>query len=516
MKHTLSATLAHALMCALVALYGSFILVLALCRTMQPALFMLLSVALFALLILLSRRTSILGIDAPAQADPFPWRMFALAAGLCMLTLLIYLVGYFPGGFSSDTLSQWKQIHEVRFDDWHPALHTLFLWALTRIVDHPAFCVLVQMLCYALCVGYAVAVLRRWRLPKLLCLLTAAYLSLSPALCNLMSFLWKDCAFAISTLALAAFLLEIHLSQGAWLKSPVRLCALAIALCMTSILRHNGCAMTLPAIVWLLVSFPKRFKRIACTALCAASLLVFIKGPVYDRAHVTERKSGLGEIFGVPMVVLSHVYAQSPDALSDQAVAFMDRFGDHEAFKTYDVPGDWNATKWHVASPDLADYSLLDVSRFALEAAQAEPQLALEAISGLAKMPLLPFSQAYWRMSPYVDAGAAYLGVERTGVSFLSRVLNALCRISATRAFSWLFWNPGFPLLVLMLACALLQRRRPLSALLLPAMLICYHLVTTVVLSSPTDFRFFLSTPMIVPLSLAGLILKPQSRQEDA
>lgn len=511
MKSSLPASLAHAFMCLLVALYGAVIVTLS-CELLSPALFALIAAALFALLMLASRRASHWGIDCPNEPDAFPWRTFAFGAGLCMLSLLVYMAGYFPGGFSSDTFSQWRQIHEVRFDDWHPALHTLFLWALTQIIDHPAFCVLAQMLCYALAVGYAAAVLRRWRLPKLLCVLTCAYLSLSPAICNVMTFLWKDCAFAVSALFLAAFLLEIHLSRGAWLKGPVRLLVLAVALCMTSILRHNGLAMTLPVIVWLFVSFPRLWKRLACVLLCAVSLFAFIKGPVYDRAHITERKSGLDEIFGVPMVVLSHIYAQAPESLSGQALEYMEGFGTSETFRLYDFPGDWNATKWNVNAPDLSAYSLSDVAGFALQAAKAQPKLALRALRGLFEMPLLPFADAYWRMSPYVDSGVAYMGIERTGVPIVARVLSAVCRLSANAALSWLFWNPGFPLLLVMLACALFGRRRPLSALLLPAMLIAYQLVTTLVLSSPTDFRFFLSTPMIAPLCLTGLILRPRTQ----
>ena len=62
-----------------------------------------------------------------------------------------------------------------------------------------------------------------------------------------------------------------------------------------------------------------------------------------------------------------------------------------------------------------------------------------------------------------------------------------------------------------MLACALLGRDLPLSALLLPAALIAYDLATALVLSSPTDYRFFLSTPMLAPLCVLGLLAAPHA-----
>ena len=67
-------------------------------------------------------------------------------------------------------------------------------------------------------------------------------------------------------------------------------------------------------------------------------------------------------------------------------------------------------------------------------------------------------------------------------------------------------WNPGFALMLVMICCVLFARRQPLSALLLPAMLIAYNLATCAVLSSSTDFRFFLSTPMLAPLCVVGLM----------
>lgn len=64
------------------------------------------------------------------------------------------------------------------YTDWHPALHTLMMAALLKLVDHPAFVLAVQGLCYALAVGYTADVLARWRIPKWVILVITAYLSL--------------------------------------------------------------------------------------------------------------------------------------------------------------------------------------------------------------------------------------------------------------------------------------------------------------------------------------------------
>ena len=137
--------------------------------------------------------------------------------------------------------------------------------------------------------------------------------------------------------------------------------------------------------------------------------------------------------------------------------------------------------------------------------------MAIEALSGLFDLPLLPAGEAFWRMSPYVDPSAEQFGFRKAHQPFFSRALNWLCRLTASPALSWLFWRPGVPLLLVMIACVCFARHRPLTALLIPASLIAYHLATALMLSSPTDFRFFLPTFMGAPLALAALFLRPQA-----
>lgn len=503
-----------ALITLLVSLYGAAVLLLSMRAAMPPLAVALIAAALFALLTMGARRLRGVGVPIFSEAGAFSLRAFGLGAGLCLLSMLLHWAAYFPGGVSSDTLMQWGQAHQFRFDDWHPALHSMMLCLLIHIVDHPAFVLLVQMGAYAAAVGYVTAVLCRWGFPRPLRALTAAYLSLSPAICNTMTFIWKDCAFAISALFLGAQLLEIHLSQGAWLNRRAHSAALALTLALTSILRHNGPAMTLPAVVWLLVSFPRASKRIAAVFLAALLLVLGVKGPLYDALHVKRMETSLGETFGVPMVVLSHIYAEAPEALDEETTAFMDRFAPQETFAALDACGDWNAVKWSVASPDLSDVTLPEVFALALRAAAREPALAIQALAGLWQLPLLPFGDAYWRLSPYTSQElTSEFNYAPGGFAPLQAALGRICRLFARPALSWLSWCPGFALLAVMLACALLFRGRRASALLLPAMLIAYDLATALVLSSPTDFRFFLSTPMLAPLCVLGLAaLRPAER----
>ncbi len=503
---------ANGVMCLLVALYGAALVVLTRGSAVSPLLFAALAAGLMALCMLASRRFGPMGIDLPEAPDKADRRVFFAAAGFSLLVSLIYLWAFFPGGFSSDTTTQWHQIQrDLPLDNWHPALHTIIFCLFTRTHEHPASFLFLQGVAYACAVGYCAMVMCKWRVPKALVLLTALYLSANPAISNIMAFPWKDCAFAIAALFLAGQLFEVHCSGGKWLLRPWNLTFTMLTLTLCAIFRHNGVALSLAAGVWLIVSFPKLRKFTLMTVVFAVVYYAIITGPLYAMVDVKKNATPLDETIGLPMTVLSHVYVNAPESLDEETVSFLETMATRETYAEHHVPGDWNETKWFVSPlPEGHGYTLPQVFGFAARAALAEPALAIEALGGLFDLPLLLAGEAPWRMTPYVDPSAAQFGFEAAHHPFLSRALNWLCRLSASPAFSWLCWRPGVWLLLVMAACVAFARRRPLSALLLPAMLIAYHLATSLMLSSPTDFRFFLPTLLCAPLALSALVMRPQ------
>jgi hypothetical protein len=94
---------------------------------------------------------------------------------LCWLPLLYSLIVKFPGLTSPDTESQWEQVQTFVFNDWHPVIHTLLIWLVTRIVNHYGFVVFVQISVFSAGAGCLIATLESWGLFKKM----AAYFRLS-------------------------------------------------------------------------------------------------------------------------------------------------------------------------------------------------------------------------------------------------------------------------------------------------------------------------------------------------
>jgi hypothetical protein len=201
---------------------------------------------------------------------------------------------------------------------------------------------------------------------------------------------------------------------------------------------------------------------------------------------------------------------EAPESLDTDIVTFLEDVAPREIYTEHHRAGDWNETKWYMGYIYTnRPYSVPEIFSFTLRAMVKEPSLGLEALGLLWQMPMWPVSDAYWRIAPHLDPSAHGHGFTQNSNPFLLRILNALCRYTSVPALAWIAWLPGFWLMAIMVFCVTFARRRPLSALLMPAMLIAYHFATCVMLSSSTDYRFFLSLMMAAPAALIALLARP-------
>ena len=55
-------------------------------------------------------------------------KIFLFSAGIAFIVLLIDFIGSYPGAFSSDSISQYKQAITNQYSDWHPVWHTFLFF----------------------------------------------------------------------------------------------------------------------------------------------------------------------------------------------------------------------------------------------------------------------------------------------------------------------------------------------------------------------------------------------------
>ncbi len=99
---------------------------------------------------------------APVVVGRWYWLRFALP---CAAVWSLYLLAFWPGIMSQDSVDQWHQLLQGRYEDAHPAFHTLTVWLITRVWLSPAAVALVQIVILSAAIGFGLAMLRSYGVP---------------------------------------------------------------------------------------------------------------------------------------------------------------------------------------------------------------------------------------------------------------------------------------------------------------------------------------------------------------
>jgi hypothetical protein len=433
------------------------------------------------------------------------------------------------------------------FSDWHPAIHTMMIWLVTRVVNRYAFFIAVQILCFSLLAGHMAATLHAWGLRRgwvaafAVCLLSARSTGV------VLLFAIKDTMFSLLALALAAQMINIVLSEAAWLRNWPNRIAFAAVLALTTLVRHNGMFFTVPLLALLLILYVKKStKECIITTAMAALMLCLVRGPLYSLAHVSRVPTQTyGESVGLPMTILCSVYRTEPEKLSPGAIALMEAIASEEEWAYYFVFGNYNSIKWsrNVGATLYNNVPPGELFLMTWRAVWAAPETSLRAMLSLTQVVWDPNVHDFYEMWPRAaNFREDFKTMIREGivVGISPEILEANCKNPAVKSIgrealafdaegfakvndafrkvvqlltpSRTLQSVGIAIFALMLAGGYsLHRRRGTGALLLIAPSILYNLGTMLLLCGP-DYRFFQFNVMItMPLVLVCLARTPDT-----
>ena len=448
-----------------------------------------------------------------AKREKLSATVFITAACITFAVLLLALGAYYPGGASFDNHRQWAQVQTGVFDDWHPAIHTMIIWLITRVVNRYAFFIAVQMFGFSLLVGYMAATLRAWGLKTLWVVLFVLTILTARSTRGIMLFAWKDTMFSLLALALAAQMINIVLSKGAWLDTWGGRIGFAVALALTSLVRHNGMFFTIPLVLLLFILYGKRRSWECTISTLMALLLVFlVRGPLYRIAHVTrDPDQGYVESIGFPMTILCSVYRTQPERLDEETTAFLASIATEEQWETHFSFGSYNTIKWAVdTNLSVADLPLTQLLRMTWRTVWAAPTTSLRAALDLTQFVWDPnvyeYSVDWGRAGDHTGTGELSIEAEaeradQDRIERLAERYRTYTDIVQALTPSKRLQSIGACMIALILAGGYsLRRRRDAAALLLITPSILYNLGTMLMLCG-SDYRFFQFNVVItVPL----------------
>lgn len=220
------------------------------------------------------------------QVRRWSWVAYALP---CIAIWSVYLLAYWPGLMSPDSLDQWSQVLTGHFNNAHPAIHTLTIWLVTRLLLSPTAVALMQIAFLSTIFGATMQELARWGVPVAVRLIITALFALSPVNGLMVITIWKDVAYTIALLGVFSILLCLVRTRGKWLHSLRHTTILCGALACVALYRYNGLPVAILLVGALVIWLKSRRERLRILAIASIAIILYvaITGPLYDLLKVT-------------------------------------------------------------------------------------------------------------------------------------------------------------------------------------------------------------------------------------
>ena len=430
---------------------------------------------------------------------------------LTVVPLLTWWLGWFPGFMSSDSIDQLGQVQQFEFANFHPAAHTISMWAVTRVWNSPGAVTLVQVLAMAVLLGVTARRLTQLGVPIALSVAAVWAASVTPMVGATTVTVWKDVPF---TLAMVWAFTELLLMardraafwSGTW--GPLRL---GTALGLMVMFRHNGIITAALVVLAVAIGFRSSLRRVllAVAALIVVGLVV--PGVVNRTFPVDQTTAEPAEVF---MSDVAAVYVHEGTELSQADIALLAGVAPLEVWIAQYSCSDSTALVFHpefnssVVRQRAGEYRSL-VGRLVFGHL---PTVLGHRWCRASYLFVPPQPDDAFLHRPPFDIPANDLGYARDPISWKA--------FSLTRSFYvwaepdsrlWLTWRPALMIWLGIITYGGIAWRRRLRPLLWAGSLIGAQLLNVAITSPAQEFRYAFGIWLCCLLSLPlwWLVVKP-------
>ena len=468
----------------------------------------------FILRIVIGQLRAFNGLKAAEMTRKKKLIMFTFVAAVVFLLRLIWILAYYPGSFSPDSIKQYGQALSGSYIDWHPAWHTILFFTIPlKIFGKPAAIVILQNIYLALILGYmAVTIAEIWNIKATI--LSIAYIVLNPYVGYIMLYPWKDVAFALGGLLCSIIAVKLVLKRKETNKLW-KLIAFGILLSWTTIFRHNAILFTAPLIAVLAFHVDKR-TWLKVFAAFAVSLFV-IKVPLYSALNVEKRPSKVVEITGLPLTVIGNVVKETPERiyaeLSELAYSIAPQGGWEKSYKC----GNFNSLKFTgVDTSAVEKQGFVGMLRHMYWCFKISPEASFHALFALTDMVYGFETGLEGDVGAYIrenDYGIAYTDVRNDTCKELVSTYSSLVKGTV---FKYLrtYGVALFTMLVFVLSRLKFNSWKSWKKAFMLVPIFCYDFGTMLLLTGP-DSRFFFITFLITPLIISFALTKSGEEAND-
>ncbi|MBQ9673159.1 MAG: hypothetical protein IJV39_00845 [Ruminococcus sp.] len=426
---------------------------------------------------------------------------------------LIYYFAYYPGGFSNDSISQYTQAINDSYNDWHPVIQTLlaFKLPLTLTGGWIGSITLFQIICFSAVLSYSFnTILKQTNLKYTI--ISMSFVLFNPQLGYIAMYPWKDVSFSIGALLLITYALQICVTKGKWIKSPVNTVLFIITTVLTTLFRHNAVFFTIPLIFAVLFYLTKKRGLIVCLSIIG--LFIVIKMPLYSVINVENPGNRQVETLGLPMNIIGAVVTYKPETLDNETREFAYKIAPKEVWEEKYKFGSYNDVKWDDKTNNdvIEEYGSSKVISMMLRCFKNSKGVALTSLIKLTEASYTVSDKYNSIIRPGVETNE--FNIAQGGNDRIKELLKGYSDF-VSESFPHLFMYLGVMHLILIasiLSKYKLNKLRDWKKMLFILPIFVYNYGTTFLLTGIDDTtRFFYYTFLLIPTLLVFLFSKTQT-----
>lgn len=439
--------------------------------------------------------------SAPTGESAWAWLGYGLPS---IVVSTVFLLTFWPGLMSADSLDQWRQILTREFNDWHPAFHTLTNWLITRAWESPAAVAGVQIVVLGALVGLGIVRMRRLGAGASVAATVSLLAALSPANATMAITLWKDVAYSLALFGLTLLVLDVVSSDGAWLERRTHWVLLGSVAALVALYRHSGALPAVGSLGLLALSFPARWRPLARALMLAVTIWLGVHGPLHHLLGVT----GSRWLSLAPLIydVAAHVDAGTPlEPEEREYLESIRQLDDHWGYSCDSI----DPTVW---DPRLHPHVIeAQPRRFVRQwwtLARRNPGATVDHLicsSALVWRITAPPARGFYAANVSVDGDSSVRTILDNALDVRSwsllpsaqPVLAALVTASQVPAVSWFLWRPALYLYLLLGGVVIASLRRGSPRYLLVALPVALDSLGMLFLTLAQQLRYQYGTYLV-------------------
>lgn len=245
---------------------------------------------------------------------------------------LIWIISFYPGNFSPDSISQWIQAVTKNYVDSHPVLMAIILRYFYILFKTPVSFIIFQNLYFSIMIATIFSYLEKKGAKRIVLLILAFIIPFIPNIGMTNVTLWKDIIYSISLIFLSYYCYRIVVKDMDNFYSIPNVLLFIFSFITVRGFRHNGIAPFVFIII--LMSYyvlKRRDKKLLILLIISTIFTIFVINGLYKFNEIKKVDLSGSKYNSIAKNFIATVYYEKD--LSSKAHKFIDEIGDTKYFK---------------------------------------------------------------------------------------------------------------------------------------------------------------------------------------